>query len=329
MEDHEGFTLMAWNDVRVRTDDDLWIVPGMVSNTSTLLYGESESGKSFLASSLIASLTTGCPFLGTKIVGGPYRVAVGFTDDQGGSEYKERIMTAITDPSVEPDVLFTRVPVMCSFSMWLSLLGELRRTDRDVLIIDNMSQAADGDLNTNPAVRDFFGGVRLIVESGIPVIVVGHSTQKTSKDGGKSDLPMGHSAIVQSVRWRVFVKRYADDTIKLTFSGNAARKHDITVHHGDGANFDVKDSNTADERLEKERQRESDTLDEYRDIAVWIERNCQGKGVNQTVAELVEKFGRSERTYKQQLSKGKLAAMLNRHGTAHNTVWTLRENVQV
>src|SRR5690606_6808092 len=84
-------------------------------------------------------------------------------------------------------------------------------------------------------VRDFFEGVRLF---DIPIVVVGHSSEKTGPNGGKSDNPMGNSAIKAAVRWRCFVKRTRDD-LTLKFAGNSGKPHEVKVRQGDGAVFEV------------------------------------------------------------------------------------------
>lgn len=336
-----GIVDMSWEETTEYRQNHrgYWIVPEMVSSTSTLLYGESESGKSFIAAHLAAALATGGEFLWRPIVGGPYRVGIAHTDDDGNIEYQDRVMSA-TGSGDNPGVHFFRVPLMQTDAHWEDLLRRCRTNRIEFLILDNMTQAASGDINKTEAITRFFDGVRRIIAAGIPVVVVSHSSDKNFGNG-KSKLPAGGYAIRAAVRWRVFVERSAGDRVKLTFSGNHARTHDMTVIHGDGTHFTLADSHSADERAESERKREKATQDEYREIAAFIVAECQGMGVNQVADACVARFGKSKTTYKNHLSPGgkptangkgltkpgRLCALLDRTGEGTGATWRWKEPV--
>lgn len=282
-----------------------FIVEGIISASSTLIYGEAKVGKSFLVSSLVASLVTGSDFLGREVEDRDWKVAICWTDDDGVAEYGERIATVLPD-GIEPAVRFYGLPVMRTRRHWEALFARVMADGSNFLVIDNLSQASRGSLNDDNAVKDFFDGVRIFTRAGIPVVIVGHSSEKRSDTGNKSDLPLGSSVISQSVRWRCFYSR-SRGKVNVRFSGNHAEAHSMTLDHGVGARFTVVEKKDAqavkDEQQERTRTRDSATLDRNADIARWVVAECQGKGRNAAAEAIAGQFGGTLSTAKTHLSK--------------------------
>lgn len=299
-----------------------FIIDGIVSATSTLLYGEAKVGKSFLVSALVASLATGTEFLGREVEDREWKVAICVTDDDGYGEYVERIET-VTVEGTEMPVEFFELPVMRSRAYWVNLFNAVIDGGFTFVVVDNLTQAAGGSVNDDSAIRDFFEGIRMFTRAGIPVVIVGHSSEKSS-DRGKSQLPMGSSAISQSVRHRIFVSR-SRGNLNLRFSGNHVEAHSMTLEHGIGARFTVVEKKDAqavkDEAEAKKRERSTKTLDKNETVARWVVANCQGKGRNATAAAIAEHFGGSVNTAKSNLSgRSAYGCLLASNG---GTGWTL------
>lgn len=308
---------------------ETWLVDGLISSTSTLVYGEAKVGKSFLMSAMIAALQSGGEFLGRQVPDDrEFSVAVCWTDDGGAADYASQIQTVIPDgTSVRAE--YYALSVM-RYEDWDNLHQDIVASGHNVVLIDNLTQALDGSINDDSAVTRFFHGVRLFTRSGIPVIIVGHSSEKANMNGGKSDKPMGSSVISQSVRWRCFVKRSRSGNLTLEFSGNYAEPHKIVAKHGAGARFEVLDTMDA-ERVKADaensrQQRQTETLDLNRRIAEWVIGNCQGKGVNQAAKALSASSdfpGLTESAAKKKLQgTGPVAALLDRKGEGGTTVWS-------
>lgn len=302
------------------SDKSAWVIDEVISSSTTLLYGESEAGKSFLVSALIASLTTGKPFLGREVPDHEFKVLVAYTDDAGDREYVERIESALPSGQDAQGTILLNLPVMRTLGMWQDLLDTAKAQGINFLVIDNLTQAIDGEMNKDKPVRDFFEGVRLFVKEGIPVVVVGHSSEKTGMNGGKSDRPMGHSAIVQSIRWRIFVRRNGD-VVTLKFAGNHAKPHEIKVKQGLGAVFEELSATSSEEIVEKKQRRDSTKLDTNNEIAAWVVANCQGASQRQTAKAIADKFGGSWSSYQTSLSKRDLSGLLTQ-GAANG--WGLK-----
>src|SRR4051812_3469171 len=86
-------------------DEVLWdhqersrfIVEGLVHATTTLVYGLSEAGKTWLMVSMISALVQGKDWLGQPIHGGPRRCVVLAADPGGEWEYAERLGDGFSD----------------------------------------------------------------------------------------------------------------------------------------------------------------------------------------------------------------------------------------
>jgi len=300
---------------------ETWVVEGIISRGSTLLYGEAKVGKSFLASALIAGLVTNTDFLGRKVPQDrEFSVAVCWTDDGGDVDYATQVDSVLPDGHV-PAVEYYCLPIMKGREDWNELFNQVMNDGHNFVVIDNLTQCLNGSFNNDDVVREFFDGVRMFTRAGIPVVIIGHSTDKVGITGGKSDKPMGSATISQSVRWKCFVKRSRKGNLVLEFSGNHAKRHEITVKHGAGARFEVVGSRSAEE-LEKaasdrQRQRDAVTLDRNAEMARWLAENGQGMGVREASRALAEQFGGSENTYRTWLRpEGKLGKLLYKMG--HN-----------
>jgi hypothetical protein len=227
--------------LKIADEGETWIVENVIGSATTLLYGEAKSGKSFLVCALIKSLATGTDFLGVPVPQDrAFSVAVCWTDDRGAAEYSDRIRTVMPQ-SDTPDVRFYHLPLMRTPEMWHALYDRVVFQGHNFVVIDNLAQTLNGSVNDDAVVRQFFGGVRLFVRAGIPVVVVAHSSDKAGMNGYKPETPMGSAYISQAVRWRIFARRSGKGNMTLKFMGNHAEPYEMTLYHGAGAQFDVLD----------------------------------------------------------------------------------------
>lgn len=328
-----------WDQMIAAADsEDDFIVDGVISSATTLLYGESKVGKSYLACALIAAMVTGGQFLGKEVDPRDWKVAVLATDDRAEKEYGKRIRTVLPE-GMRPPVKTFRLPIMRSIDKWRSLHKTVLEQGYNFVVVDSLTQAINGTINSDETIRDFFDGVRLFVNSGIPVLVVAHSSEKTSING-KSDLPLGSSSITQSVRHRVYAYRQ-NGRIFLKFKGNHIEEEfRITLAPGAGARFTVleeksvsaitaenaaKKAEAAAKKAEKEaskQDRSTATLNANEEKAKFVVSDCQGMKPATVAKKLSDKFGGAVTTYTSNLSGNRgFADMLTHDPASHS--WTL------
>ncbi|MGP5498115.1 hypothetical protein ACTXN3_12650, partial [Corynebacterium flavescens] len=73
------------------SEEDKWIMPGLVNTTNTLIYGQASSGKSMVIASILASLIDGRDFLGITPLKSGFHPLVICADRGAELEYKERL----------------------------------------------------------------------------------------------------------------------------------------------------------------------------------------------------------------------------------------------
>ena len=93
------FESLSYSEALKMADEgETWLVDNIIGSSTTLIYGEAKSGKSFLVSALIKSLATGADFVNKPVPQDrAFSVAVCWTDDRGAQEYSERIRTVMPD----------------------------------------------------------------------------------------------------------------------------------------------------------------------------------------------------------------------------------------
>lgn len=321
------FNRMSHHDALLEAETrETWLIEGIISTSSTLVYGEAKVGKSFLMSAMIGALLSGDDFIGVPVPQDrDFKVAVCWTDDGGAADYASQVQGLLPVDS-EPLIDYYCLSQMTA-DRWRELFEEVTARGSTVLLVDNLTQALIGSINQDEAIRQFFDGIRLFTRRGIPVVIVGHSSEKKMQNGAAPDKPMGSSAISQSVRWRCFVKRSRKGNLTLTFSGNYAEPHEIILKHGAGARFEVLDAKSADQVKadadNRSQQRSKKTLDRNAEMAAFVVDHCQGNSVRDSAKAIAEKFGGSHNTHRGALSSGPLSMMLTRSGEGSNTVWEL------
>jgi hypothetical protein len=308
---------------------ETWLIEPVISAASTLVYGEAKIGKSFLMSAFVAALYSGEPFLGFDVpTDRDFSVAVCWTDDGGAADYSSQVQSVLPDDA-RPGIGYYSLPTMNRES-WSELYEEVMADGHNVVVVDNMMQCLNGSVNHDEPVREFFEGLRLFTRSGVPAIIVGHSSDKAGPNGYKPDTPMGNALISQAVRWKCFVKRTRKGNLTLRFTGNYVEPFEMTLKHGVGARFDVVEVKTAEMIKAADQnavqQREAKTFDDNRRMAKYVVANCQGLGVNAAAKKVAEsgEFSAVEETVRSKLkTAGPVGKLLTRTGSGDATTWGL------
>jgi RecA-family ATPase len=310
------FQIVHWKDAVIEGTED-WVIDGILSADTTLLYGEPKLGKSYFVGAMLVSLTTGADTFLDKKITGTYRPAVCWTDDRGWREYKKRMLASDEVRAGNGlDLDFVALPMMRTADQWRELADKLLALHRNLVVIDNMSSAVYGSMNDDGAVRGFFAGVKTLTDAGMAVLVLAHASDAKDQYGRGGSRPQGHTLTSAAVRWRCFMQRSnGHSNVKLSFSGNVSDPHEMTVH-GDGMTYGVLSTKDAaqlrTEKTERSRKRASETLDRGREIAEWVIRNHLHETNKRVVGQLIaDQFGGSPETHRSNLSaRRKEGAML-------------------
>lgn len=248
-----------------------FLVEQLVSATVTLIYGEPLSGKSTVAAALAAAAVRGERFLGRAISRPVDRVIVLTTEVDGVDEYGRRLVEDAGLP-VSSSVTILDTASIRHHDEWVELHEQLRPTDRDLVILDNLTGIVHGSINDDAAVRPVFEGLRLFTASGAAVVVVAHVSEKTS-ERGRSTKPMGTTAISAGARWRVRVIDRTGD-LELVCDGNAAPGLTMKLRRGVKlTDLEVVSEESAAEVMARRRTRNDTQGDRYANIADWVVAN--------------------------------------------------------
>lgn len=288
----EALGVVHAQDVKPRTEQDRWLIPGVVCATNTLLFGTSSAGKSLGVAHLIASLTDGREFLGITPLATGLKVLVLCSDRGAEHEYTERFDALECNPDVE---FLTGVGVQPQ-QWWNSVHEYARRAGVDLVVVDHASGVLDGDELEKGPWRELW--TQRLAPFNLPVILVAHSSDYTGA-GGPSHRVMGNSAASQFARTEVEIYR----TGANAFS-SSARVLRSKSRDGEGVQrrFWISDNGVIvrDEQAEQQagdraRQRSKQTMDKNEHIARLAVQSA-GESAAAVAREIASEVGLSENT---------------------------------
>ncbi|MGY1692313.1 AAA family ATPase [Geodermatophilus sp. SYSU D01105] len=161
-----------------------FIVDGLVHATTTLVYGLSEAGKSWLMVDLVAALARGENWLGKPINGGPRRSLVLAADAGGKWEYAERLGNGLGDG------VHLGSPPPPDIKTWKAVGADAASEGMDIVVVDNLyAWAGDVDMNSNADVAGPLACLKTLAEAGVAVTLVHHTNSGGRKPAGVHSIP--------------------------------------------------------------------------------------------------------------------------------------------
>jgi hypothetical protein len=269
-----------------------WVIEGLWSTLPTILYGKSEHGKSFFTVGMLAALVNREPtFIGKTVTSAPYgwRPLVLTTDIGSDEEYAERLYAVAGGNAEAVEYVEARG---LDHEDWNQVRKHMVQTGRNLLVIDNATSAVPGDHNAGETVRAFFDEVWDFHRDGIPTLIVCHESEKFTYGPAS---PMGHSAYVQSARWRLHIRKQGNTGRVLTPQGNVGPRVEIKLRTpGDVARFTVVEEFDSGALEERREAREKARLDANAELADEIVSRFQGVSKSDVARTLAEERGGTE-----------------------------------
>jgi hypothetical protein len=312
---------MVMFDMATTLEDvpEKFLIDGVLHRSVTLIYGQTEAGKSTIAASIAVAVATGKDEWAGRTVSpathGPVVIVCGDPDSR--YEYQERLFE-VRDEFVSPDQRIALVAPQrpASPQAWEQVRGVVRATGAKVVIIDNLTQFVAGSLNDDEPIRQFYAEVDEFARRGVAVLVIAHVSDKKGPDGNPARLPIGSSAIRTGPRWRALAWRGAGK-VRLEFGGNGGGNWWLDLTEPDGIpRFAVLGSTSTEElkegRANRARQRAEKTLDDRSDVGNWVLENCQGMNREQAAEKIAAQFpGVTVSTARGALSRGEYGGVRN------------------
>lgn len=193
----QEFRLDKLNTVPV-TEEDHWIIPGIVSTSNTYVYGQAKVGKSFLVSSIVASVVSGGELLGKTPLKSGLNCLVLTTDSGSNKEYQERI----SRHNIDEDRIYVRyVGNTVTDADWEDLYTGAEAAEVGLVVLDHASGVLEGDINLREPWRDLWNRLE---KFQCARVLVGHSTD-SKFEGREIKRPSGNSAASQFPRAKVYI----------------------------------------------------------------------------------------------------------------------------
>lgn len=193
----QTYRLDKLNTVPV-TEEDHWIIPGIVSTSNTYVYGQAKVGKSFLVSSIVASVVSGGELLGKTPLKSGLNCLVLTTDSGSDKEYRERISR---HGIAEDKVYIRQVGNTVSDEDWADLYSGAEAAEVGLVVLDHASGVLEGDINLREPWRDLWNRLE---KFQCARVLVGHSTD-SEFEGREIKRPSGNSAASQFPRAKVYL----------------------------------------------------------------------------------------------------------------------------
>lgn len=176
-----------------------WQVRGLIPRrASVVLFGDSQSGKTFLALELAACVSTGTPFNGWKVKQG----SVLYVSAEGRGGIGKRLRALLTRFPDLPAAPFRMLRQAFDFRQFASeVLTRTRDVQEDsgemgLIVVDTLSQTIFGDEN-GEEMTEYIGQANwLAEETGAPVLIVHHQGKDASRGARGNSSLRGNSDVM-------------------------------------------------------------------------------------------------------------------------------------
>lgn len=269
-----------------------FLVDGVLHRSQTIIFGQTNAGKSMLALSLAAAVASGRNWNGRTVnASGPVAIVSG--DPDGLYETYERL-DKVRDDVAGGEIRIHLPERPLAKETWFEIR---RRTEGcKLMILDNLTQFVPGTLSDDLAVKLVYEQLEALSrEHGMAICVLAHCSDKKNEHGYSSNIPSGSFVIRSVPRWFVHLNR-TRGTVVASMSGNSGgRPWELTLSEPtDTPRFSVIRETPADElaerRGQRQQQRDTKTLDENRRIKAWMATH-QGVPQRQAADEMTAELG--------------------------------------
>jgi AAA domain len=247
-----------------------FLVDGVLHRSQTILYGQTNVGKSMLALSLATAVTSGHSWCGQTVTT-PGNVTLVSGDPDGLYENYERLDKVRDDIGHwEINIVVPERPL--ARETWFEI-GQAAEGSR-LLVLDNLTQFVPTSLNDDGGVRLVYEQLQGIARKGTAVCVLAHTSDKRNEHGYSSDIPLGSTVIRTIPRWFVYLKR-TNGALSVQMSGNGGRPWELTLTEPtDAPRFEMLSTTNSDElaqkRAEHARGRTKAKLDRNAQIVAYV-----------------------------------------------------------
>jgi AAA domain len=200
------------------------LVEGWLHRSTTLLFGQTITGKSSLAQWLALPVASGRDQDGLHAnSAGPVAFVLG--DDDGMLETYERL-DLVRDRIGDGRIRLITPPVTTNPKVWEAVRREVEGCR--LVVIDNLTNFVPGSLNNDEGVSLFYDEVKPISRAGTSVLVLAHASDKRDMNGNSTNLPAG-SFVIRSYP-RLFLHAYqSHGRLMVARAGNRVKRTTVEL----------------------------------------------------------------------------------------------------
>lgn len=209
-----------------------WLIPGVLSDSLTLISGEAKMGKSLLAGNMVRSLINQTEFLNVQPKKGSFRVAwMGYDIN-----WQQEFINNFND--ISDFVWFNESIHYKNLEKWQALSKDAHTMGINLLVVDYLCGLAPAlDLNYSHLVDEAFLPLKNFIEAtGIPILLLHHANKTGSGRAANSVLIEAKARLIGRISGSQNRKAKT-----IEFIGNEIETHKITVLiKPKGVEFDAK-----------------------------------------------------------------------------------------
>lgn len=224
----ESWKPLDWQALWDDESDDEWLCePLIAAARGTVLYSPAKTGKSLLTLEIAANLACGRDALGFRPAR-PIRVVVLDHENDPRSDTRDRLRKMGFKPADLSNLFVLSYPIMApldTYSGGQQALAIALRHEADLVVIDTVSRAIEGEENDNNTWLQFYRNTGVLLKrAGIAMLRLDHSGKDESKG------QRGGSAKTSDVDlvWRLS-EVVKDQTYKLECTHNRMQVHEKTI----------------------------------------------------------------------------------------------------
>jgi len=194
-----------------------WLVEGLIRERDSVIFvGKEKSGKSLYLKQLVCSLTSQHPFIDKHEIPKACKVTqVLLEGDLADTKHRyERMRQTIEFNEDNFQLYFSQPLELQTREGTYELIDKIAEFSPDVLIIDPVGFAFEGDLSDNKVVRQFIGNLRIIQDTIRCAVILVHHTHKDRNTVQGKLIDEGDEAIFGSK----YFKAWPDHTILFTYN---------------------------------------------------------------------------------------------------------------
>lgn len=296
-------TRFSWSDMLREGEKPRDFLPGVIAETTTLVYGLPTEGKTSMLAAMLAGALDGRQWAGRSWIRPVRRIFIMATDKDGMQDYGKRIAAASESGRRDGEVGGWHINTRPTSAEWLSMARDCDAMDPDIVVLDNIGQAIPlGTSIKDDETAGYINDQMELFRTGLDgskrraVIQVTHTPKLGGEFTRGSQTAIGSQYWMANNRNHVYVRAADSRTFPGCFAQVECGSRDesdltIPLWWRGGALVPCGEAvSTGEIAAEKKRRRAEETREFHEKVADHIVAQCQGMTPATVSVHLAEEF---------------------------------------